>query len=292
MGFGVFFNTAIVKQKEIHSLPEKVVSLGNWCLTPVRCIFNGDQVIIDKDHRNHTTITHKKEHGKRSLDQIIIAIVLILPGLISGAVIKGLGHLSREIRELHKIAVTHYTPINMITIGDKENRLHFDAIRQKLSEYPNFLQQTVNTVLIYAKEGMEMPRDPGFLDLLPQRVILVGATISKEFQLQQLPKKWSIITLPTRTIIKLEAIHDNLEKVLDRPLSKTKELYQIIKSEEDKDFEEQKKKQKEEEELLDFLQSLKNGKENYKEELVEEEEIGTWNPEDRKENNPKDFFDF
>lgn len=183
---GIFLNNRIVDKKHFV-LADLTVSLGNWCLSPVRCLFNGSKVSIS--YKNQIlNIDHHKEYSnssgysyvlpKRNLIRVIASIVLIVPGLILGSAFKGLGYLSDTIRHRHQLAVRHFTPVHY-TIGSPEKRLTLGEISQELKAYGqgNALNQPAKYIIVYAEEGTMIEQDPGFLNLNPQKIILVGARI-------------------------------------------------------------------------------------------------------------------
>ena len=180
---GVFLNNRTVSKHFL--LADLPVRFGDWCLTPVRCLFDGNKVVVG--FRNTSlSVDHEKEYSaknewsykpKRNFLRVVASIVLLIPGLIIGSAFKGLGFLSQSIRTRHRLAVIHFTPVNL-TIGSQNARLNLDAIKQKLLEFRtrNQYNQPTNLV-VFAEEGTFINEDPGFISLNPQKIILDGARI-------------------------------------------------------------------------------------------------------------------
>lgn len=181
----IFFNHRITR-REAFTLYDVPAALGDFFLTPVRCLFNGNKITISiKDQL--ITVTNEKEYAstrwdwqkpKRNFLRVIASIVLLAPGLILGSVIKGLGYLSKVIRARHKLTLLHYIPIDR-TVGTDQNRLNLDQIKQQLEELRknNWINQPTKTLIVYAQPNTQINTDPGFLALHPQKIILVGARI-------------------------------------------------------------------------------------------------------------------
>src|ERR1700722_17071013 len=176
----VFFNNRTFT-KDSFSISDTPVVFGDWCLTPVRCLFDGNKVTVsNKD--GSLTVDHEKEYAtsgyRRNFLQVVASIVLIIPGLIIGSVFKGLGYLSQSTRKRHNLATQHYTPLDR-TIGSPEARLNLEGLRQKLNQIRqvNNLNQPTKNLVIYAEEGTTINEDPGLISLQPQKIILVDARI-------------------------------------------------------------------------------------------------------------------
>lgn len=179
----VFFNNTIIENGIPFSLSDAPVALGDWLLTPVRCLFDGNKVTIA--HKNGIlTVNHEKDYDgflkpKRNLFRIIASIVFILPGLIIGSAFKGLSYLFSSIRERHKLAILHYTPVDR-TVGSENDRLSLEAIKDELLELyldSITLNQPTKNLIIYAEEGVQIKEDPGILGFKPKKLIMVGAQL-------------------------------------------------------------------------------------------------------------------
>lgn len=174
--------------------------LGNFCLTPVRYLFNGDAIQISYKEAvwvNETgilygmsqttfhqdqlkTITHKTDFTSRGFLRTTAAIILLIPGLIIGSAFKAISYLSPAIRENHRLAILHRTPVDK-TLGSPEERLNLQEIKRNLQEVQlsnNPLNQPTGNLVIYARRGTLIINDPGIIALNPQKIILVGARLT------------------------------------------------------------------------------------------------------------------
>jgi hypothetical protein len=200
----LFINHTIEDKGRSGNIDILLNSVGDWCLKPVRCLFNGKIVEVYQDS-GITKVHHKKEYGKtnkRTLSKIIKAIILFVPGVVFGSAIKGLSYCSKSIRERHNLAILHFTPINRILRSDNEP-LDLKGILESLKKEHenNHLNQKTETLIIYAKPGTEIdlfgnefiwenlygefaPRDPLYTifkeirAFKPKKVITVGAKFS------------------------------------------------------------------------------------------------------------------
>lgn len=192
---GVFLNDRIENISEHESsrspndLLNKAVKFGNWCLTPVRYLCNGNKVTITYKKGGWVSGKHEKEYFQceektQRFFKGIASLVLIIPGLIAGSLFKGLGYLSQPIREGHRLAVIHYAPTDII-IGSPENRLSLKEVEKEIiKESSNktgygFYQWTKNLIVYLPRDQpTHIMEDPGFMKLNPQRIILDGTRIS------------------------------------------------------------------------------------------------------------------
>jgi hypothetical protein len=185
--FSIFFNNRIVSDDPFR-LDDVPVAFGDFFLTPVRCLFNGNKVTL-KTKNNVITVDHEKEYfdhsspsswlkPKRNFLRVIASIIFLIPGLILGSIFKGIGFLSESIRERHRLTIEHYTSIDR-EIGDENNRLDLATLTNRLREEKqnNHLNQPTKNLIVYAQPGTDLNTDPGLLDLNPQKIILVGAKI-------------------------------------------------------------------------------------------------------------------
>lgn len=189
-GVSVFFNAKV--EVDLEQFPDYMSMgvvpgvIGNFCFSPIRCLCKGNIVEVSKDKGN-LTVHHVAEYGSsRGLDSkernflhVIASIVFLIPGIILGCFFKGLSYLWEYMREAHKLAVIHFTPIDRVVVGSENNRYNLEKITQALREHrdKNFLNQPTNNLVVYAEPGTEIIADPGFINLNPQKIILVGAKL-------------------------------------------------------------------------------------------------------------------
>ena len=214
-----------------------LANLGNWCLTPVRYLFNGDCVTMPWTLNPEEKITHKKEFDKKSFLGTIISIVLIVPGLLAGSFFKGLAYLSSKSRNVHLFAARHY-PLNY-TLGTARNRCDFDTLTNKMKEIKKEIKvgtvksfQPVNLTL-YLKQGVAVP---GYIELPENinKIIVVGTTLtSKSLKKRLKDEGWeSGITAspnpkikPDNTTIITQWKVDSVQTALNDNNDKTQRVY-------------------------------------------------------------------
>lgn len=199
----IFLNTRVEIRNEVGI--GKVSKLGDFCLTPVRCLFNGHVVTIVPKSNQKIEVFHRKAYGhdkERTFLQIIQAIVLLVPGIIFGTVLKGLTYLSKSIRDNHQLIDRHYTPTNRV-IGSKHQRVGIDRSPNEILRVYNedlFHQETAS-ITIYAQPGTELTHDLGIMLFNPKKIIFVGAKLARgklndrlhadwETQIETKPKKY------------------------------------------------------------------------------------------------------
>lgn len=185
----VFFNNRIVAENQFP-LSNFSAKLGDWCLTPVRCLFDGNKLTI-ATHQENLTVVHEKEFArsnngempKRNYLKVIASILLIIPGVIFGSILKGLSYISSKMREADAHARLHYTPINR-TLGSPERRLNSEEITQEIGNIQNnnHLHQATKNLIVYAQENTLINEDLGFVGLDCQKIILVGARIIHKYE--------------------------------------------------------------------------------------------------------------
>ncbi len=184
----LFFNNQIINNSIIPDKTSKFlaqsVDFGNWCLTPIRYLCEGNLVIVSTKFSSvrHDPAYTKEERQKMPFLHVVACIILLAPSLIVGTIFKGIGYLSAPIREKHKLALLHFTPIDL-KIGQSDERLSFEEIQKSLKQAKeaNQLDQPVNKLTIYAEENTSIDRDPGIIPLNPDKVILVGAKITRTY---------------------------------------------------------------------------------------------------------------
>jgi|HubBroStandDraft_4_1064222.scaffolds.fasta_scaffold165180_1 hypothetical protein len=107
--------------------------IGDKGLAPVRYLCNGKTILVefrgsdDSDNKieiHHVTSFHKQGAQNRAktyhdlqssstgMIKTVLSVVFLIPGLMVGAVFKGLAYLSSDVREKHSLAKEHLTPIN------------------------------------------------------------------------------------------------------------------------------------------------------------------------------------
>ncbi len=89
---GIFLNNRSI-DKGFFNISDAPVAFGDWCLTPVRCLFDGNKVTVSNKNGS-LTVDHEKEYAnsdfswgkpKRNLLRVIASILFIIPGLIIGS---------------------------------------------------------------------------------------------------------------------------------------------------------------------------------------------------------------
>lgn len=177
----VFFNNRTVTDSFHFS--DVPVALGDWFLTPIRCLYNGNKVTIS--HRNDSiTIEHEKEYSDwdnkrptRNFLRLALSIILIVPGAIIGSVFKGVGYLSQSIQNRHTKIRYHYSPGSIV--GDESDPPDLKTISDILkNDFKNIERDKFcNALVINAKKGTRINVDPGILSEDAKKIILVGARI-------------------------------------------------------------------------------------------------------------------
>lgn len=208
----IFFNKRIIiTDKASPPLSDALVAFGNFFLTPVYCLFNGETIFISCRERNARFCESAKNSGCTRFLQVIASIIFLVPGLLSGTLFKGLGYLSKNIRESHSIArqsqsilpCTPFVPQTVptqtvqtateppshrarIDIGTTTDRLDLESIKKRLEALKG---SSGDTIVIYAALETHITDDPGLLALNPKKIILVGATMSNKMGF---PKNWFV----------------------------------------------------------------------------------------------------
>lgn len=186
----LFLNNRVIGNNELryNGCGDLFARLGNWCLKPVRCLFNGNVVKVYQDYSDPkiTKVYHMKEYGRETFDsenrtlvKVIKAIVLLVPGILFGSAIKGLTYFSKSIREKHNFVIKHYTPKDRV-IGSENERLDIKEIISKLKKEHenNHLNQKTETITIYAQPGTQLTTELGIMDFNPKKIIFVGAKLA------------------------------------------------------------------------------------------------------------------
>lgn len=181
-----FFLKNNVVNKDSFSIADASVAFGNWCLTPVRCLFDGNKITVS-NKKGSLTVDLEKEYtdsGRNfnSFLRVVASIILIVPGVIIGCISKILGYLSPSVRKWHYQAIQSFMPVDR-TIGSPEARLSLDEIKLQLQEIRKTnLHQPTKNLVVYAKEGTTIhENDPGFMVLQPKKLILVGVNFTTRY---------------------------------------------------------------------------------------------------------------
>lgn len=230
----IFFNTTISNVYN-RKIDEPFIGyLGDLCLTPVRCLFRGDELLIGG---LVDMLIFPKKDVQLSLDKlgssmfkVIASIVMLLPALVIGGALKGFSYFSKSVRNNHRIAVTHYTPVKRIIIGSSEEKVDASEIHNKVFDIEKtHLNRTTNNLIIYVNEGTEMMGDQALSNLNPKKIIFVGAPKFLPTRLdtpsleQQLPdnKAWD------ENIQRVAILEDAIADVPPRPSLLSKKLNRV-----------------------------------------------------------------
>jgi len=207
---GVFFNTEIEDSGTL-------AAIGDWGLTPVRYLFNGNKVLIEKDNStievHHVESYYYKNNYSRSnrglkssntdMLKCVGMIVCLIPGFFL-SIFKAFAYVSADIRENHRSTVQHFTPID-ITIGGVNRITDQEELTKKLrKEIKKPLHPLINTLTIHANEGILADRHGHIINLLnPKKVILDGAktdiNLETDTKILRFLKKsnWKVINYTT-----------------------------------------------------------------------------------------------
>lgn len=171
--------------------------IGDKGLAPFRYLFNGrtvrirtgksDQVVkihhVASFHKNgwwNFSRTNMNFHSSRtSMIKTALAVVLLIPGLILGAAIKGVAYLFSDVRKKHHLAKEHLTPINR-EIGSASNPIKTrDELAQALEvdRKSDPKNRQTNALIIYGDGALTINENTGILVSNPKKLILVGAKI-------------------------------------------------------------------------------------------------------------------
>jgi len=186
----VFFNTEIQDSGFLSAI-------GDFGLTPVRYLFNGNKVLIEENDEqevvgvhhvqsfhysefNFSTSTTDLESSTASMLKCIGLIVGLVPGFFL-CIFKAFAYFSADTREDHRLAKLHFTPIDR-TIGTPENPIDtldkLDAAYKNEREEP--LHRLTNTLTIHGNGSLELTSAFAIDVLNPKKVILQGATVGNQ----------------------------------------------------------------------------------------------------------------
>lgn len=166
--------------------------LGDFCLTPVRYLFDGKVINIScaKDGQplymsywSGKLITD----SRRSYLRTIAAIVFLIPGVIIGSAFKGAAYLLPSIRQVHRLALLQYQPIDR-TIGSEGAGVGLEELQRQMKNLVahNRYSQPTKNLVIYAAPGTEINEAYQISSLNPKKIILVGARITHELSVYSL----------------------------------------------------------------------------------------------------------
>lgn len=92
MAFSAFFNTEVSPVNTLEAA-------GNFCLSPVRTLFGGRSFTIVDDK-----IVEWKQPKQKVIERILmiaLSIILLIPGVIVGSILKGVALISKPEKERH-----------------------------------------------------------------------------------------------------------------------------------------------------------------------------------------------
>jgi len=211
-----FFNTEIQDSGFLSAI-------GDFGLTPVRYLFNGNTVLIK--NKNSTTqvhhvesFYHKNHHFSKSTVQLessstnMLKCIGMIIGLVPGfflCILKVFAYFSADMREDHRLAKLHFTPFD-ITLGSKEAPAADEAALKLLfkeeKEKNKMMQRPIKTLTIHGNWFLSYGLGNRINKLKPEKVILAGIEIpifeyDKEYEdyiLTDLKKtKWQVINSTT-----------------------------------------------------------------------------------------------
>lgn len=171
--------------------------IGDKSLAPFRYLFNGKTIRVqaresDREieihhvasfHKsgkwNFSNTTWKLKSSSTGMIKAALSIMLLIPGLILGAVFKGLAYLSSSVRENHRLAKEHLTPINR-EIGSASNPIITrDELKQALNaaRKADPKNRPTNALIIHGDGALTINEDLGILQFNPMKLVLEGAQI-------------------------------------------------------------------------------------------------------------------
>lgn len=183
-------------------LNSRVENSGNlaWIadkgLAPFRYLFNGKTICIqqfesDQEvsihhvasfHKNgsshHSRTSFSLESSSTSMIKSALSVGFLIPGLIIGAAFKGLAYLSSSVRDNHRLAKEHLTPIDRL-IGSVSNPIvnRSDLCKALQKERSDPKNRPTNALIIHGDGKLTINEDLTILNLNPMRLILQGVKI-------------------------------------------------------------------------------------------------------------------
>ena len=214
-----FFNTEIQDSSFLSAI-------GDFGLTPVRYLFNGNKVLIKKDEQDNSTIEvhhvesfyHEKYHYSKSTAELesstasMLKCIGMIIGLVPGfflCIFKAFAYFSADTREDHRVAKLHFTPFDM-TLGSKEapaaDKAALKLLFKEEKNKNKKLHRPVKTLTIHGNGFLSYGSSDRINKLNPEKVILAGIMIAKyeyenkhdDYILVELEKtKWQVINSAT-----------------------------------------------------------------------------------------------
>lgn len=136
----ILFNTRIIAFNQSAIAASIFCNIGDWFLTPVRCLFDGR--IVEVVHNENSLVYSTNEYSdraelssvsqsKRNLIRIAIAVALLIPGLLLGSFFKVISYLSHSTRENHKLADAHFKSIEGLSYPSHKNKVTLTPIKKE-----------------------------------------------------------------------------------------------------------------------------------------------------------------
>lgn len=137
-----------------HSLLMQSVAFGDWCLTPVRYLGNGNEFVVnDQEGANRFSHHPAFTSQERNWLRLALAIIFVIPGVLAGTFFKGIGHIEQAARSLHYLATMHNRVIDHLEVGDPSNPLDKPSVLSSLQQDAknNYFRQPYLKVTVYAQ---------------------------------------------------------------------------------------------------------------------------------------------
>ncbi len=174
--------------------------IGDKGLAPFRYLFNGKTIRVQqrsKDqeieiHRvasfhkngimNFSRTTLSLNSSSTGMIKAALSVVLLIPGLILGALFKGFAYLSSRVRKNHRLTKESLTPVNRV-IGSADNPIKntkelLEALKnERESDLKNC---PTNALIIHGDGKLTINNDLGILRFNPMKLVLEGARIVHE----------------------------------------------------------------------------------------------------------------
>lgn len=198
----LFINSGVFFCGKIESdIPSSIftasVKFGEWCLTPIRYLTSGMTLTISSKN-DVFTLNAKKgfpkdlnpNFGSRAMRalKVVAAILLLVPGIIVGSAFKGFGYMSQPMRKLHSAAVLHYTPMEIIHLGNINNRIKPAEIQQEMQRR-NPLHRRVNEICVWLKKGASINQNYKLLTAKPHTIRFNGVGVINDWKIVKGKKK-------------------------------------------------------------------------------------------------------
>lgn len=167
--------------------------IGDQGLAPVRYLFNGKTVRIEQEEQKEPVIYHiesfhnrgefniKRKLSSSSTSRIraIAAVAFLIPGLVL-SVFKLLAYVFSDVKERHRLAKEHFTPIEIQNIGSQEAPIATEKeLAEALREFneKNSKDQPVNALVIHGDGNFEINRNLLVLEINPMKLVLDRARL-------------------------------------------------------------------------------------------------------------------